>query len=70
MSSLKAIVWEGNCPVFIFQTVTPLGFRIGMKLEAIDKKNPSFICVATVTDMVDSRFLVHFDNWDESYDFW
>lgn len=56
--------------MYIFQTVTPLGFRIGMKLEAIDKKNPSFICVATVTDMVDSRFLVHFDNWDESYDFW
>ncbi|XP_062323841.1 lethal(3)malignant brain tumor-like protein 3 isoform X2 [Osmerus eperlanus] len=51
-------------------TVTPQGFRIGMKLEAIDKKNPSFICVATVTDMVDSRFLVHFDNWDESYDYW
>ncbi|XP_030638762.1 lethal(3)malignant brain tumor-like protein 3 [Chanos chanos] len=51
-------------------TVTPLGFRIGMKLEAVDKKNPSFICVATVTDMVDSRFLVHFDNWDESYDYW
>ncbi|MBN3303607.1 LMBL3 protein, partial [Amia calva] len=51
-------------------TVTPLGFRIGMKLEAVDKKNPTFICVATVTDMVDSRFLVHFDNWDESYDYW
>ncbi|MGH0147203.1 UNVERIFIED_CONTAM: hypothetical protein FKN15_055745 [Acipenser sinensis] len=51
-------------------TVTPSGFRIGMKFEAIDRKNPSFICVATVTDMVDSRFLVHFDNWDESYDYW
>uniref|UniRef100_A0A8C9W481 L3MBTL histone methyl-lysine binding protein 3 n=1 Tax=Scleropages formosus TaxID=113540 RepID=A0A8C9W481_SCLFO len=51
-------------------TVTPSGFRIGMKLEAVDKKNPTFICVATVTDMVDSRFLVHFDNWDESYDYW
>ncbi|KAK6489089.1 lethal(3)malignant brain tumor-like protein 3 isoform X1 [Huso huso] len=51
-------------------TVTPSGFRIGMKFEAIDKKNPTFICVATVTDMVDSRFLVHFDNWDESYDYW
>ncbi|MGH0145327.1 UNVERIFIED_CONTAM: hypothetical protein FKN15_052217 [Acipenser sinensis] len=50
-------------------TVTPSGFRIGMKFEAIDRKNPSFICVATVTDMVDSRFLVHFDNWDESYDY-
>ncbi|MBN3326499.1 LMBL3 protein, partial [Atractosteus spatula] len=50
-------------------TVTPSGFRIGMKLEAVDRKNPTFICVATVTDMVDSRFLVHFDNWDESYDY-
>ncbi|XP_036406188.1 lethal(3)malignant brain tumor-like protein 3 [Megalops cyprinoides] len=61
-------------PKALFQsqntTVTPSGFRIGMKLEAIDKKNPTFICVATVTDMVDSRFLVHFDNWDESYDYW
>ncbi|XP_017734871.1 PREDICTED: lethal(3)malignant brain tumor-like protein 3 [Rhinopithecus bieti] len=51
-------------------TVIPSGFRVGMKLEAVDKKNPSFICVATVTDMVDNRFLVHFDNWDESYDYW
>lgn len=41
-----------------------------MKLEAVDKKNPTFVCVATVTDMVDNRFLVHFDNWDESYDYW
>ncbi|GAB5571880.1 lethal(3)malignant brain tumor-like protein 3 isoform X1 [Prionailurus iriomotensis] len=50
-------------------TVIPSGFRVGMKLEAVDKKNPAFICVATVTDMVDNRFLVHFDNWDESYDY-
>ncbi|XP_056115226.1 lethal(3)malignant brain tumor-like protein 3 isoform X1 [Rhinichthys klamathensis goyatoka] len=63
-----------TAPKALFQnqnmTVTPSGFRIGMKLEAIDKKNPSFICVATVSDMVDSRFLVHFDNWDEGYDYW
>ncbi|XP_052527324.1 lethal(3)malignant brain tumor-like protein 3 isoform X4 [Tympanuchus pallidicinctus] len=51
-------------------TVIPSGFRVGMKLEAVDKKNPTFVCVATVTDMVDNRFLVHFDNWDESYDYW
>lgn len=51
-------------------TVIPSGFRVGMKLEAVDKKNPAFICVATVTDMVDNRFLVHFDHWDESYDYW
>lgn len=41
-----------------------------MKLEAVDRMNPSLICVATVTDVVDKRFLVHFDNWDDTYDYW
>ncbi|XP_028666466.2 lethal(3)malignant brain tumor-like protein 1 [Erpetoichthys calabaricus] len=45
-------------------------FRVGMKLEAVDRMNPSLICVATVTDVVDNRFLVHFDNWDDTYDYW
>ncbi|XP_062419779.1 lethal(3)malignant brain tumor-like protein 1 isoform X2 [Pungitius pungitius] len=45
-------------------------FAIGMKLEAVDRMNPSLICVATVTDVVDDRFLVHFDNWDDTYDYW
>ncbi|KAK3522678.1 hypothetical protein QTP86_029156 [Hemibagrus guttatus] len=51
-------------------TVTPLGFRVGMKLEAVDKKNPSLVCVSSIRDMVESRLLVHFDGWDESYDYW
>ncbi|XP_057679700.1 lethal(3)malignant brain tumor-like protein 1 isoform X2 [Corythoichthys intestinalis] len=45
-------------------------FEIGMKLEAVDRMNPSLICVATITDAVDDRFLVHFDNWDDTYDYW
>uniref|UniRef100_A0A3Q2VFX4 Lethal(3)malignant brain tumor-like protein 1 n=1 Tax=Haplochromis burtoni TaxID=8153 RepID=A0A3Q2VFX4_HAPBU len=45
------------------------GFEIGMKLEAVDRMNPSLICVATITDVVDDRFLVHFDNWDDTYDY-
>uniref|UniRef100_A0A3Q2R342 Lethal(3)malignant brain tumor-like protein 1 n=1 Tax=Fundulus heteroclitus TaxID=8078 RepID=A0A3Q2R342_FUNHE len=45
------------------------GFETGMKLEAVDRMNPSLICVATVTDLVDDRFLVHFDNWDDTYDY-
>ncbi|XP_067324254.1 lethal(3)malignant brain tumor-like protein 1 isoform X2 [Anolis sagrei] len=48
----------------------PTGFQMGMKLEAVDRMNPSLICVATVTDVVDNRFLVHFDNWDDTYDYW
>uniref|UniRef100_A0A3B1JMC9 Lethal(3)malignant brain tumor-like protein 1 n=1 Tax=Astyanax mexicanus TaxID=7994 RepID=A0A3B1JMC9_ASTMX len=46
------------------------GFEVGMKLEAVDRMNPSLICVATVTDLVGNRFLVHFDNWDDTYDYW
>ncbi|KAM5246410.1 lethal(3)malignant brain tumor-like protein 1 isoform 2-T2 [Ctenodactylus gundi] len=48
----------------------PLGFQVGMKLEAVDRMNPSLVCVASVTDIIDSRFLVHFDNWDDTYDYW
>ncbi|XP_033885056.3 lethal(3)malignant brain tumor-like protein 1 isoform X3 [Acipenser ruthenus] len=51
-------------------TETPCSFQVGMKLEAVDRMNPSLICVATVTDVVDKRFLVHFDNWDDTYDYW
>ncbi|XP_038057788.1 lethal(3)malignant brain tumor-like protein 4 [Patiria miniata] len=55
--------YENDC-------LTPQGFRKGMKLEAIDKKNPSLICVATVTDIMESRFLIHFDAWEDMYDYW
>ncbi|KAK3710159.1 hypothetical protein QZH41_010559, partial [Actinostola sp. cb2023] len=46
------------------------GFEMGMKLEAIDRKNPDLICVATVTNVIGNRFLVHFDEWDDTYDYW
>ncbi|MBN3308592.1 LMBL1 protein, partial [Amia calva] len=52
------------------RTDVSCGFEVGMKLEAVDRMNPSLICVATVTDVVDNRFLVHFDNWDDTYDYW
>ncbi|KAF7669719.1 hypothetical protein LDENG_00147160 [Lucifuga dentata] len=51
-------------------SVTPSGFRAGMKLEAVDRKNPSLICVATIAAVVDNRLLIHFDNWDDAYDYW
>ncbi|XP_070784621.1 lethal(3)malignant brain tumor-like protein 4 [Enoplosus armatus] len=46
------------------------GFSVGMKLEAVDRKNPGLVCVASVTDVIDDHFLVHFDNWDDTYDYW
>ncbi|XP_052002940.1 lethal(3)malignant brain tumor-like protein 3 [Xyrauchen texanus] len=51
-------------------SVTPSGFRAGMKLEAVDRKNPSLIRVATIAAAVDNRLLIHFDNWDDTYDYW
>lgn len=42
----------------------------GMKLEAIDKKNTMLTCVATVADILCSWILVHFDGWEDTYDYW
>lgn len=56
----------------LFSQVQPTshGFKVGMKLEAVDRKNPDLICVATVTNVIGNHFLVHFDEWDDSYDYW
>ncbi|XP_058797156.1 lethal(3)malignant brain tumor-like protein 3 [Phymastichus coffea] len=51
-------------------SMLPTGFRVGMKLEAVDRKHSSLVCVASVADVMDSRILVHFDSWDDVYDYW
>ncbi|XP_011496871.1 PREDICTED: lethal(3)malignant brain tumor-like protein 3 isoform X2 [Ceratosolen solmsi marchali] len=51
-------------------SMLPTGFRVGMKLEAVDRKHSSLVCVASVSDVMDSRILVHFDSWDDVYDYW
>lgn len=48
----------------------PSQFRVGMKLEAVDRKNSSLICVASVADLIDNRLLIHFDSWGDVYDYW
>ena len=53
-----------------WQSVTPHGFRVAMKLEAVDKKNTSLTCVATVADVLGDRILIHFDGWEDIYDYW
>ena len=41
-----------------------------MKLEAVDKKNMALTCVATTVDVLGDRVLIHFDGWEDSYDYW
>ncbi|CAK7311324.1 lethal(3)malignant brain tumor-like protein 4 isoform X3 [Vulpes vulpes] len=74
MDYLKACKLQ-NAPKKLFRNRSsngpmPKEFQVGMKLEAVDRKNPSLVCVATIADIVEDRLLVHFDNWDDSYDYW
>lgn len=54
--------------------VPPAKVIPGMKLEAVDRKNPHLICVATVQQIDLSRgadaYLIHFDGWSDAYDYW
>ncbi|KAK6965188.1 leucine-rich repeat serine/threonine-protein kinase 1 [Biomphalaria glabrata] len=46
--------------------------QIGMRLEAVDHKNPHLICVASITDInqENGQVLIHFDGWSDGYDYW
>ena len=41
-----------------------------MKIEAVDKYNPSMIRIATIVDVNKNQIKIHFDNWSDIYDFW
>ncbi|XP_028897394.2 lethal(3)malignant brain tumor-like protein 3 isoform X2 [Zeugodacus cucurbitae] len=45
-------------------------FKIGMHLEAEDLNDTGKLCVASVSDVLDNRIRVHFDGWDDCYDYW
>ncbi|XP_054924486.1 lethal(3)malignant brain tumor-like protein 3 isoform X1 [Dermacentor andersoni] len=46
------------------------GFRVGMKLEAVDPAHPSMFCVVTVAQVVGFRLRLHLDGYADVYDFW
>ncbi|KAF2354692.1 SLED domain [Trinorchestia longiramus] len=45
-------------------------FEAGMKLEAVDKKNPQLICAATVGAVDGDMIHVTFDGWRGAFDYW
>ncbi|XP_065844588.1 MBT domain-containing protein 1-like isoform X2 [Oscarella lobularis] len=45
-------------------------FRPGMRLEALDRKHPTLVCVATVAEVDAHRLRIHFDGWSNDYDYW
>lgn len=61
-------------PAEIFQPEPPTPklntFKVGQKLEAVDKKHPHLICCATVDAVKDDQIHVTFDGWRGAFDYW
>ncbi|KAJ7319574.1 hypothetical protein JRQ81_019085 [Phrynocephalus forsythii] len=49
---------------------SPNNFKVGMKLEAIDRKNPYLICPATIGDVKGDEVFITFDGWRGAFDYW
>lgn len=45
-------------------------FKPGMKLEAVDRKNPHLMCPATVGAVNGDQIHVEFDGWKGAFDYW
>lgn len=60
-------------PVKLFKDPFPYnrnGFKVGMRLEAIDPQHPSLFCVVSVAEVQGYRMRLHFDEFPDVYDFW
>jgi hypothetical protein len=58
-------------PVKLFDKEIPKhGFKVGMKLEAVDLMEPRLLCVGSVGRVVGRLLRIHFDGWETEYDQW
>uniref|UniRef100_A0A3B4G7X2 Scm polycomb group protein homolog 1 n=1 Tax=Pundamilia nyererei TaxID=303518 RepID=A0A3B4G7X2_9CICH len=74
MFLLKTLNGAEMAPSRIFHKEPPApeqnSFQVGMKLEAVDRKNPHFICPATVGALRGVEVLVTFDGWRGAFDYY
>ncbi|RVE43326.1 hypothetical protein evm_012030 [Chilo suppressalis] len=62
-----------DAPVKLFKDPFPYtrnGFKVGMRMEAIDPQHPSMFCVVSVAEVQGFRMRLHFDEYPELYDYW
>ncbi|XP_031634280.1 uncharacterized protein LOC116347709 [Contarinia nasturtii] len=59
-----------SVPKFAFHTRKPKPFSVGMALEVVDKKNPSLIRPAIITNIDEYHIKVLFIGWPEKYAYW
>ncbi|KAL0113264.1 hypothetical protein PUN28_012430 [Cardiocondyla obscurior] len=74
MFLLKTLNGAEMAPAKVFkkEPKTPRSnlFKVGHKLEAIDKKNPQLICTATIGAVKDEMIHITFDGWRGAFDYW
>lgn len=74
MFLLRTLNGAEMAPVTAFKKEPPRppqnNFKPGMKLEAVDKKNPYLICPATIGEVRGDEVFVMFDGWRGAFDYW
>ncbi|CAF1146931.1 unnamed protein product [Adineta ricciae] len=54
----------------IFESKIETPWKVGMRLEAKDRKNPSILAVANIIEVYeDNRIRINFDGWTSTYDY-
>lgn len=57
-------------PSRAFKQRPPSGFRVGMRLECVDRHVPSLIRVAHITAVKGHKVRILFDGWSRDYSYW
>ncbi|XP_072116819.1 sex comb on midleg-like protein 2 isoform X1 [Mobula birostris] len=74
MFLLRTLNGAEMAPASIFKKEPPSPqhnhFKVGMKLEAVDRKNPHLICPATISEVKGDDIFITFDGWRGAFDYW
>ncbi|KAL1766475.1 sex comb on midleg 2, partial [Sigmodon hispidus] len=74
MFLLRTLTGSELAPAVFFKKEPPPpplnNFQVGMKIEAIDRKNPFLICPATIGDVRGDQIHITFDGWSGTFDYW
>ncbi|XP_040148867.1 sex comb on midleg-like protein 2 isoform X4 [Ictidomys tridecemlineatus] len=74
MFLLRTLTGSEMAPATFFKQEPPKppinNFKVGMKLEAIDRKNPYLICPATIGNVRGDEVHITFDGWSGAFDYW
>ncbi|KAH0520338.1 Sex comb on midleg-like protein 2 [Microtus ochrogaster] len=74
MFLLRTLTGSELAPAGFFKKEPPPpplnNFKVGMKIEAVDRKNPFLICPATIGAVRGDQIYITFDGWNGRFDYW